>query len=121
MVVSTLLLLCAYSHNKSFPLGFCAGNRTFVCDNLAFRAELLVRRKHTRFGELRFGNAIAQAVASLKSFAEVETERIRRMQCEDVTDDRAHALILKAYLRELVSYRLLHDVVQQWEKPVFEE
>lgn len=38
------------STDKSFPLGFCAGNRVFVCDNLAFRSELLVKRKHTRFG-----------------------------------------------------------------------
>src|SRR4051812_10966981 len=36
------------STDKSFPLGFCAGNRTFVCDNLAFRSDLLVKRKHTR-------------------------------------------------------------------------
>jgi hypothetical protein len=109
------------STDKTFPLGFCAGNRVFVCDNLAFRSELLVRRKHTRFGELRFGNAISDAVASLKSFAEVEAERLNRMQVEVVTDDRAHALILKAYLRELVSFRLLHDIVKQWEEPAYEE
>jgi hypothetical protein len=109
------------STDKSFPLGFCAGNRVFVCDNLAFRSELLVRRKHTRFGELRFGNAVSQAVTSLKSFAEVEAERVRRMQLEAVTDDHAHALILKAYLRELVSFRLLHEIVRQWEEPAYEE
>jgi hypothetical protein len=109
------------STDKTFPLGFCAGNRVFVCDNLAFRSELLVRRKHTRFGETRFGNAISSAVASLKSFAEVEAERVRRMQTEAVTDDRAHALILKAYLRELVSFRLLHDIVKQWEEPAYDE
>jgi hypothetical protein len=109
------------STDKTFPLGFCAGNRVFVCDNLAFRSELLVRRKHTRFGETRFGNAITQAVTSLKSFAEVEAERVQRMQHESVTDDRAHALILKAYLRELVSFRLLHEIVKQWEEPAYAE
>jgi hypothetical protein len=109
------------STDKSFPLGFCAGNRTFVCDNLAFRSELLVRRKHTRFGETRFANAITQAVASLKHFAEVEAERVRRMQRDDVSDDRAHALILKAYLRNVVSFKLLDGIVRQWEEPAFEE
>lgn len=109
------------STDKTFPLGFCAGNKVFVCDNLSFRSELLVRRKHTRFGETRFGNAISQAVSSLKTFAEVESERVRRMQEEPVGDDRAHALILKAYLRELVSFRLLHDIVKQWERPAYEE
>src|SRR5205823_2581486 len=46
------------STDKSLPLGFIAGSRVFVCDNLAFRSELLVRRKHTRFGQERFGEAI---------------------------------------------------------------
>jgi hypothetical protein len=109
------------STDKSFPLGFCAGNRVFVCDNLAFRSDLLVRRKHTRYGETRFGNAISAAVASLGSFAEVEAERVRRMQEESVTDDRAHALILRAYLRDLVSFKLLHEIVHQWEEPAYDE
>src|SRR5438552_10669000 len=39
------------SIDKSFPLGFAAGSRVFVCDNLAFSAELMVRRKHTKHGE----------------------------------------------------------------------
>jgi hypothetical protein len=43
-----------------------------VCDNLAFRAELLVRRKHTINGMRAFGTAIAGAVASLTSFKEAE-------------------------------------------------
>src|SRR5437867_1722078 len=38
------------STDKSFPLGFAAGSRVFICDNLAFRSELMVKRKHTRFG-----------------------------------------------------------------------
>src|SRR6266852_3838381 len=42
------------STDKTFPLGFCAGNRVFVCDNLAFQADLLVKRKHTINGERNF-------------------------------------------------------------------
>src|SRR5262249_54211533 len=38
----TLAVGIRNSVDKSFPLGFCAGNRVFVCDNLAFRSELLV-------------------------------------------------------------------------------
>jgi hypothetical protein len=117
----TLAVGIRNSTDKTFPLGFCAGNRVFVCDNLAFRSELLVRRRHTRYGERQFGNAISQAVASLQSFAELEGERVRRMQAEAVTDDRAHAIILKAYLREFVSFKLLHEIVRQWERPAYDE
>src|SRR4051794_20083672 len=54
------------SLDKSFPLGFCAGSRVFVCDNLAFRSELLVRRKHTKFGGDRFAEEINRSVQTLK-------------------------------------------------------
>ena len=42
--------------------------QTFVCDNLAFRSGLLVRRKHTINGERDFGRSIFEAVGSLESF-----------------------------------------------------
>ncbi|MDP1797533.1 MAG: hypothetical protein Q8K78_08635, partial [Planctomycetaceae bacterium] len=39
---TTLAVGVRNSVDKTFPLGFCAGCRVFVCDNLAFRSELLV-------------------------------------------------------------------------------
>ena len=55
----TLAVGIRNSTDKSFPLGFCAGSRVFVCEKFAFCAELLVRCKCTRYGEVRLGNAIA--------------------------------------------------------------
>ena len=42
---TTLAVGVRNSIDKTFPLGFCAGCRVFVCDNLAFHSELLVARK----------------------------------------------------------------------------
>src|SRR3954449_13306587 len=75
-----LVLLWRDRHNKSLPIGFCAGSRVFVCDNLAFRSELLVTRKHTRFGDRRFREAISQAVLDLDSFRRAEVGRIALMR-----------------------------------------
>jgi hypothetical protein len=37
------------SHDRSLPIGFCAGGHLFVCDNLCFTADGLVEmRRHTR-------------------------------------------------------------------------
>ena len=35
------------SHDKTFPIGIAFGSRVFVCDNLAFVGDHVVRRKHT--------------------------------------------------------------------------
>lgn len=105
------------STDQSFPLGFCAGTRVFVCDNLAFRADLLVARKHTRFGQDRFREAIAQAVGSLGQFQQVEAERIDRFQHLMLTDERAESLILRSFERGFVSYRSLAAVINEWRRP----
>jgi hypothetical protein len=109
------------STDKSFPLGFCAGSRVFVCDNLAFRSDLLVRRKHTRFGQDRFGEAIAQAVQSLDGFRKAEGERIRHLQLTDLTDPTAESLILRGYEQGMVTHRQLPTVIKEWREPSFEE
>jgi hypothetical protein len=109
------------SVDKSFPLGFCAGARVVVCDNLAFRSELLVRRKHTINGERDFGRRIFEAVGSLGSFREQEAVRIERLRETELGDDRADALILRAFERSIVGPRELPRVLQQWRNPPFEE
>jgi hypothetical protein len=109
------------SIDKSFPLGFAAGSRVVVCDNLAFRAELLVRRKHTVHGMTAFGRAIAGAVASLTSFKEAEEVHIRRMAETELTPERASHLILTAYRRGIISSLQLPKVCKAWEEPAHEE
>ena len=109
------------SVDKSFPLGFAAGSRVFVCDNLAFRSELLVRRKHTLNGMRAFGTAIGSAVASLASFREAEEDRIRKMVEIDLTPAMASHLILLAYRRGIISALQLPKVCQAWEEPAHED
>lgn len=109
------------SVDQSFPLGFCAGSRVFVCDNLAFRSELLVRRKHTLHGERDFVRRIAEAVGSLPAFQEQEAVRIERMKGAELGDDQADALILRGFERGIVGAHDLPRVLQQWRNPPFEE
>lgn len=109
------------SVDKSFPLGFAAGSRVFVCDNLAFRSELLVRRKHTLHGERDFVRNIAGAVGGLRSFKEAEAERIRRFATTELTADQADALILRAYERGIVGAHQLAGVIHHWRNPSHEE
>lgn len=105
------------SVDKSFPLGFAAGSHCFVCDNLAFRAELLVRRKHTVNGMKAFGTAIGSAVASLTSFKEAEAVRIQRMAEMELSPAAASHVILTAYRRGIISALQLPHVCREWEEP----
>jgi hypothetical protein len=109
------------SVDKSFPLGFCAGSRVLVCDNLAFRSELLVRKKHTANGMKVFGTAIATAVASLASFKEAEELRIQRMAEMKLNPADASHVILTAFRRGIISSLQLPLVCKAWEEPPHED
>ena len=93
----------------------------FVCDNLAFRSELLVHRKHTRFGKDRFHEEICEAVTALEQFRVAEAARISRMRSVEIGDELAESLILRGHLAEIVSPRLLPDLVRGWREPEHEE
>jgi hypothetical protein len=108
------------SLDKSFPLGFCAGHRVFCCDNLAFSAELLVKRKHTRFGHDRFKVDVTDCVGRLQAFRDAEVARIVRMQKLEITDRDAESLMLRAYEHEYVSHRHLPKLIGAWRDPRFD-
>lgn len=114
---TTLAVGVRNSVDKTFPLGFCAGCRVFVCDNLAFRSELLVARKHTVHGLDRFQEAIAHAVQSLDQFRQAEAERIEQMRDFPLSDVQADSLLLQSYEQGIVSLRTLPPVIQAWRKP----
>jgi hypothetical protein len=106
------------STNQTLPIGFVAGTRVFVCDNLAFRAELIVKKKHTVHGGVRFREAITRAVGELEAFRAVEARRIERMRDTQLTNDQADALILRAcYQHRIVSHRLVPAVLKGWNAP----
>jgi hypothetical protein len=106
------------SIDKTFPMGFCAGSRVFVCDNLAFRSDLLVRRKHSPNGVAHFSADIANAVMQLTSFKEAETARIAAMIDAAMPDERADSLILRAAIdRGIIPLRLAPQVVREWKEP----
>jgi hypothetical protein len=105
------------SVDKTFPLGFCAGCRVFVCDNLAFCSELLVVRKHTLNGIVRFQEAIALAVRSLGQFQEAEAHRIQQMRGRRLSECQADSLMLRSYEQGIISLRTLPQVIDAWRKP----
>lgn len=109
------------SLDKSLPIGFAAGSRVLVCDNLAFSSEVVVARKHSRFGRDRYTEALSLAVGGLSDFQKAEAARIERFQQTPLSDTEAESLILRAYERDVVSCRLLPQVVSQWRSPSFED
>jgi hypothetical protein len=117
----TLAVGVRNSIDKSLPLGFCAGSRVFVCDNLSFSSELVVRKKHTRFGGDRFREEIAAAVGSLVQFQAVETRRIQVLKAAELGDRAAESLVLRSWEKGILSHLTMPLVLKEWREPTYQE
>ena len=102
---------------SSFPIGFCCGERVVVCDNLSFGSEVVISKKHTRFGKERFDDGVAKAVVSLCEYQQVAAERIDRMLHCPLTDDVANSLMLQAWEERIVNHLLLRQVIHAYREP----
>jgi hypothetical protein len=105
------------SFDKSFPIGFCCGERVMVCDNLSFGSEVIISKKHTRFGKERFDEGVSKALVSLREYQQTAAVRIDRMRRFPLSDDRANSLMLQAWEEGIVSHRLLPEVIQAYRQP----
>ena len=105
------------STDKSFPIGLCMGTRVFVCDNLAFSSEVVIARKHTRFGEIRFNEAVSKAVLGLHEYQLSAAQRITQLQTWELSPLEADSLLLRSFETGIVASRLLADVIREWRNP----
>ena len=109
------------STDQSFPIGFCCGQRVFVCDNLAFTSEIVVSKKHTRFGQERYLEGLARAVGLLDQYRQSAAGWIEQLQEHELSDDAANSYLLQAYERDIIGIRMLPLVIREWRQPSREE
>ena len=56
------------SHDKKFPIGISFGSRVFVCDNLAFDGDHVIKRRHTQNAKRDLPGLVAEVVEPLHDF-----------------------------------------------------
>ena len=117
----TLAVGIRNSTDKTFPIGFCCGNRVFVCDNLAFTSEIVISKKHTKYGQDRYIEGLSTAVASLTQFRVSQERFIGRLQAADLSLAMADSIMLRSYEQKIVTSRLLPKVIDEWRNPSFDD
>jgi len=109
------------SHDKSFPVGIGFGSRVFVCDNLAFLADTVIRRKHTTNLKRDLPGIIGEIIEPLALKREQQHRTIERYQRAMLTDQMADHAVLNMYRQGIINVQRIPDVLKEWEEPTFEE
>jgi hypothetical protein len=104
------------STDSSLALRAVAGNRVFVCDNLALSGDVFaIQRKNTTFMDLR--STIAVGFDKFLSAAQRLRDRIARIADTPLTDTAAKVAIYDAFEGGVVPIRLFDDVNRHYFQP----
>ena len=105
------------SHDKSFPAGLAVGSNVFVCDNLAFSAEITVARKHTIRIMDDLPGLVIGAVGKIAIARKSQDIRIAAYRDFAIDDWDAHDMIIRSVDYGIIPNQAIPQVLEQWRTP----
>jgi hypothetical protein len=109
------------SHDRTFPVGIAFGSQVFVCDNLSFIADHVIRRKHTANAKRDLPGLVSELIEPLGAQRQVQAETFGRYKRTLLTDERADHAIMSLYRDGVIGVQRIADVEREWQHPSFEE
>lgn len=107
----------ANSHDKTVALSVCFGSQVFVCDNMAFSAETVVKRKHTANSRRMLPATIEEIINPLKQKRIGQNMMFDRYKGREMSDDEAYATTVRMFLNGIINTTRIPEVLEQWENP----
>jgi hypothetical protein len=105
------------SNNKKFPAGVCVGSSVFVCDNLAFIAEILFARKHTKNIYEDLPTLVSTTIGKLADKWTDQNKRIEAYKTTDLTNREAQCILMDVADAEVAPWTRVWDMYQEWKTP----
>jgi hypothetical protein len=105
------------SHDKRFPIGVGFGSRVFVCDNLAFISDHVIKRKHTANAKRDLPGLVGELIEPLAIEREKQHQTFLTYQRTELTELHADHAIMTMYRKGVINVQRIADVAEQWEKP----
>lgn len=105
------------SHDKKFPIGISFGSRVFVCDNLAFNGDTVIKRRHTVNAKRDLPGIVAGVIEPLRQNREQQHEQFQRYQATTLSDEDVNQLIMQLYRNGAINVTTIAKVLGSYENP----
>lgn len=105
------------SHDKSFGASLALGANVFVCDNLSFRGEVKLSRKHTKNIERDLPALVLKAIGLLDGLRTTQEQRFVRYKLTEMADKDAHDLMIRALDNHILPCKRMPELIQEWRHP----
>lgn len=105
------------SHDKSFPIGIAFGSRVFVCDNLAFAADHVIKRKHTIKAKKELPGLVTEIVRPLQAQRLAQNQKLLTYQNTALTDQMADHAIMSLLRQDVIGVQGVGQVLRAYDEP----
>ena len=105
------------SHDKRFPIGISFGSRVFVCDNLAFAGENVIKRKHTANAKRDLPGLVAHIIEPLQELRDAQQRMFSVFRNTPLHEEQVNQLIMTLYRRGVINVTRIADVLEAYENP----
>jgi hypothetical protein len=105
------------SHDKKFPIGISFGSRVFVCDNLAFSGDHVIKRKHTPKAKYQLPSLVAEIVEPLRENRLMQAETFGMYQATKLSARHVDHAIMQLFRDAIIGVTKIADVLDAYEKP----
>lgn len=105
------------SHDRTFPIGIAMGSKVFVCSNLAFHSDIVIKRKHTKGAKYALPSLVAEAIEPLAIQRQRQALTFNRYKGTPLQLDHVDAAIIKMYREGVINVTKIADVINAYDHP----
>ena len=109
------------STDKSFAASACFGSQVFVCDNMCFSGQVVVKRKHTTNILRDLPPMMIDAISGLGEAAEGMRNKYSFYEKSKITDAEANNILVEAAVEKVIAYSAIQPIHKEWMEPSHEE
>ena len=109
------------STDKSFAAAACFGSSVFVCDNMCFSGEVVVKRKHSAYITRDLPPMMIEAISGLSDAADTMRDKYAQYEDIKINDEKANNILVEAAIDDVISYSAIQNVHKEWMEPSHEE
>lgn len=105
------------SHDQTFPAGLVIGNRVFVCDNLAFSAEIKFSRKHTTNIARDLPQLIDSSIGKIADYVVTQDQRVQRYKETEISVPQFDHILMNVLRDKILPVTSVVNVMNEFEHP----
>jgi hypothetical protein len=109
------------SHDKAFPIGVSFGSQVFVCSNLSFIGDHVIRRRHTANAKRELPGLLMEIIEPLAIQRERQARTFEHYRHTALSDQMADHAVMRLYREGVINVQRIPTVAREWDEPSFDD